>query len=461
MAPGCRATDDTWQWWDMLRRMCAPTAKLAVSLELTADLPEAGLVARWLGEPLKAVVVPTSIFLTNKKGFPVLSKVHQTVVREMFKLDPQYVLSGNPEGPEGFAPYLRYLSHLFETRPPEGPVEKFAAGYEDYLQAPLQPLMDNLESQTYETFEKDPIKYQQYEAAVHAALLDRVPEAERPTALTTVMVVGAGRGPLVQCAFAAAKRAGCRIKMFAIEKNPNAVVTLRARNLSQWEGQCTIVSTDMRVWETAERADIMVSELLGSFGDNELSPECLDGAQKFLASDGISIPADSRSFIAPLSAHKLHTELLGSKDKKHLETPYVVMLRNAHRLGEVQQVFKFVHPNPENDTPAGADNERYARLQFEVPGGGTMHGMVGYFESVLYKDVSISINPATHSPGMFSWFPIYFPLRAPMFIAAGATVELHMWRKTSRTKVWYEWAVTRPDVTPIHNSNGSSYFIGL
>lgn len=38
----------------------------------------------------------------------------------------------------------------------------------------------------------------------------------------------------------------------------------------------------MRHWEAPEQADIMVSELLGSFGDNELSPECLDGAQKFL-----------------------------------------------------------------------------------------------------------------------------------------------------------------------------------
>jgi hypothetical protein len=34
-----------------------------------------------------------------------------------------------------------------------------------------------------------------------------------------------------------------------------------------------------------------VSELLGSFGDNELSPECLDGAQRFLKPDGISIPS--------------------------------------------------------------------------------------------------------------------------------------------------------------------------
>ena len=32
--------------------------------------------------------------------------------------------------------------------------------------------MDHLESATYEVFEMDPIKYQQYEAAVHRALLD-------------------------------------------------------------------------------------------------------------------------------------------------------------------------------------------------------------------------------------------------------------------------------------------------
>jgi hypothetical protein len=46
----------------------------------------------------------------------------------------------------------------------------------------------------------------------------------------------------------------------------------------------------MRSWQAPEAADILVSELLGSFGDNELSPECLDGAQRFLAPDGISIP---------------------------------------------------------------------------------------------------------------------------------------------------------------------------
>lgn len=50
--------------------------------------------------------------------------------------------------------------------------------------------------------------------------------------------------------------------------------------------QVTIVSADMRHWVAPEPADILVSELLGSFGDNELSPECLDGAQRFLAPSG-------------------------------------------------------------------------------------------------------------------------------------------------------------------------------
>jgi hypothetical protein len=39
---------------------------------------------------------------------------------------------------------------------------------------------------------------------------------------------------------------------------------------------------DMRLINVPEKVDVLVSELLGSFGDNELSPECLDGAMRFL-----------------------------------------------------------------------------------------------------------------------------------------------------------------------------------
>lgn len=32
--------------------------------------------------------------------------------------------------------------------------------------------MDNLESQTYEVFEKDPVKYTQYQTAIHEAICE-------------------------------------------------------------------------------------------------------------------------------------------------------------------------------------------------------------------------------------------------------------------------------------------------
>ena len=63
-----------------------------------------------------------------------------------------------------------------------------------FLQAPLQPLKDNLESQTYETFEKDLTKYTQYEQAVYLALQDKKAAGKKDI---LVMVVGAGRGPLI------------------------------------------------------------------------------------------------------------------------------------------------------------------------------------------------------------------------------------------------------------------------
>ena len=50
-------------------------------------------------------------------------------------------------------------------------------------------------------------------------------------------------------------------------------------------------------------------------------------------------------------------------------------------------------------------------------------GFAGYFDATLYGDVHLSIYPPTHTPGMFSWFPIFFPLVQPAHCPAGAAVE--------------------------------------
>ena len=97
-----------------------------------------------------------------------------------------------------------------------------------------------------------------------------------------------------------------------------------------------------------------------------------------------------------------------------------------------------------------------------------IHGLAGYFESVLYGDVTMSISPRSRTPGMFSWFPIFFPLRHPVIVPAAANVQVDFWRMTADGKVWYEWSVmttladgTFLSVTPLHNVGGRSSWIGL
>uniref|UniRef100_A0A3B4B8A7 Protein arginine N-methyltransferase 5 n=1 Tax=Periophthalmus magnuspinnatus TaxID=409849 RepID=A0A3B4B8A7_9GOBI len=444
--------EKTWGWHSF-RTLCDYNKRI----EIGPDMPSDAVIDKWLGEPIKAAILPTSIFLTNKKGFPVLSKAHQRIIFRLFKLEAQFVFTGTSRHTEkDFRSYLQYLEYLNQNRPAPNAYEMFAKGYEDYLQSPLQPLMDNLESQTYEVFEKDPIKYSQYQQqAVYKCLLDRVPDEQKATNVV-LMVLGAGRGPLVNASLRAAKQADRKLRVYAVEKNPNAVV-LENWRFEEWGDQVTVVSCDMREWTAPEKADIIVSELLGSFGDNELSPECLDGAQHFLK-DGVSIPCSYTSFLAPLSSSKLYNEVRGCRERDkhpecHFETPYVVRLHNFHQLADPKPCFTFVHPTT-------MDNNRYQCLRFPVTCNSVLHGFAGYFETTLYKDVTL-IKPDTHSPGMFSWFPILFPLKQPISVCRDEDVTVRFWRCNNGKKVWYEWAVTEPSCSAIHNPAGRSYTIGL
>ncbi|XP_061587228.1 protein arginine N-methyltransferase 5 [Cololabis saira] len=453
--------EKTWHWWNSFRTLCDYNKRMCLAIEIGADIPSDAVVDKWLGEPIKAAIISTNTFLTNKKGFPVLSKAHQRIIFRLFKLEAQFIFTGTSRHTDkDFRCYLQYLEYLSQNRPAPNDYDLFAKGYEDYLQSPLQPLMDNLESQTYEVFEKDPIKYSQYQQAVYKCLLDRVPEEEKDTNVQVLMVLGAGRGPLVNASLRAAKQADRKLRVYAVEKNPNAVVTLENWRFEEWGDQVTVVSCDMREWAAPEKADIIVSELLGSFGDNELSPECLDGAQHFLKEDGVSIPCSYTSFLAPLSSSKLYNEVRGCRERdkdpeSHFETPYVVRLHNFYQLADPKPCFTFTHPTKD------MNNNRYQCLRFTVRCNSVLHGFAGYFETTLYKDVTLSIKPDTHSPGMFSWFPILFPLKQPIPVSRDNDVTVRFWRCNNGKKVWYEWAVTEPSCSAIHNPAGRSYTIGL
>ncbi|KAJ3395356.1 hypothetical protein HDU92_006012 [Lobulomyces angularis] len=483
------SSEQGWETFSFIKSVCEDNVRLSVVLELNSQ-EEA--LKKWFAEPVSLVIVKTSCFLSNNLKYPALKKCHQQFLALFMEVPVRLALSSestNPVGNKGgISAYLDYIWYLYNNLPTLSEQDALCRDYYDFLQAPLQPLMDHLESSTYEVFESCPKKYQLYEEAIYKALMDR--SSDDPNSVTVVMVVGAGRGPLVQNSLNAANRSGRKVKIYALDKNPNAYVVLLEKKKSLWGDSVTVVNSDMRYWVAPEQCDILISELLGSFGDNELSPECLDGAQKFLKSSGISIPCSYTSYLNPISSTKLHQQVstlpqskLSNYVNSSYETGYVVKIHRAVHISKPQKVFTYCHPYREKnfETRLGHENfnlhnNRYEILKFNVDGnsigknGIFMHGMAGYFHATLYKDVFLSTHPDDHSKDMNSWFPIYFPIKTPMYLSANGEVEIHIWRRTDSNKVWYEWCVSSAEKggqslsngpLQLHNGGGRSSWIGL
>lgn len=470
--------DATWELWDVIRSVCDFNVRLSLALDLALPLPSVlGSLAKWTAEPVSYMFLPASAFLANNKGYPVLPKVTQAFLRNSMTHQPTIILSGVSKGQHvkgGETAYSQYVRHLEKTSPAViasqklGTVENYANGYQDFLQAPLQPLMDNLQSATYQTFEQDPVKYANYEEAMFRAFKDWPEEAEGERRI--VCVAGAGRGPLVARCLIALERSKRQADVFCVEKNPSAFVTLQSRQKNEWGARVQLFYGDMRSVELPAKVDVLVSELLGSFGDNELSPECLDGAVRFLKPDGISIPSSYTAHIAPLSSSKLYNEARAASDEKYMETPYVVMLHAVNILsddgqnvppsqissapserqcgGQIQECWEFEHPrrDPVLDSRGlpltNSHNTRSARLRFHIPHAGLLHGLAGYFEAVLYGSVGLSIHPHRKddiSKDMLSWFPIFFPFKDPLYLPSNSELQVSIWRRTNSRQVWYEW----------------------
>ena len=156
-----------------------------------------------------------------------------------------------------------------------------------------------------------------------------------------------------------------------------------------------------------------------------------------LPADGVSIPYDSTSYIAPVSTSKLFNDIRQSvprvprrhkrrrrssltlrpppwlcphtptgslrpgclvlvlcicrlKDDKQQETPFVVKLRSYFSFDTPKPLFRFVHPNRDLAADGSVDNSRYASVRFTAAADGLVHGVAGYFESRLFEELQLS-----------------------------------------------------------------------
>lgn len=91
MSKDTAMTASTWRWWDTVRTLCGYKSNLGILLEIrgSEDMTPESFENRWMGEPVRGILVSTEAFLRNKRQFPVLPRPLQAVVSHVYKLGQQ------------------------------------------------------------------------------------------------------------------------------------------------------------------------------------------------------------------------------------------------------------------------------------------------------------------------------------------------------------------------------------
>ncbi|KAH3671690.1 hypothetical protein OGAPHI_000395 [Ogataea philodendri] len=416
------------------------------------------------------------------------SSLDDSLSHAYITVDNSKIYLGDP----AFLEYLRYLIKSSSANIQLLPIEDFtisnlAAAKLDpselrsikSLQSPLQPLSSNLDNATYKVFEQDTAKYECYERAMISALMDliNIPRfqhvkslpnfgatAFNTSALTLVekesrstvdpdteclkiLIVGPGRGPLIERLFAAIKFLNLdlhKVQITAVEKNPTVMVYLSQRNQDFWNNKVDIINADIRTWQpkTASQSgfNLVVSELLGSFGCNELSPECLYAVESYCdISNCIFIPKEYSSFAAPAISPSIYTKLLEGTDSDRFHKCYVPLCDQYDILSsKYSKLWTFQHPLPNKNT------KRQAHTTLKCHRKGTIHGLLGFFHAELYNGIVISNCPTGSGPtphNLVSWLPYFMPIEQPLQLTDDQELSVFVKRDTTKDRVWYEWSL--------------------
>lgn len=540
----------TWELWNTIRKLCDYNRSLSVSLAVPRIKTPSHVLNRWLCEPVSCLLVSSSIFATNKYHYPVLHKFNQNLIQRFQSLNGNSHANMNGElciilhGMEKYAgtikggegAYLEYINYLLKKGDKMFVFKSMDNNQESHnnnntnnnrntrnshnntnnnhnnnlqivynqsmvdfwsprLMPPLKPHSEQLSNQVYSIFEKDSVKYDSYHTAIQEALKDLLGlnHYDQNSPLV-VLIAGAGRGPLVERTVQIAKSLNIwnKIQLIALEKNAHACLYLQKRNHDFWNNRVKIVKKNMLHWEdTSLKIDLCISELLGSFGCNELAPECLWEIERNHSKPStIFIPQSYASYVAPISSPVLLqnlSQLPNGQESAWImhNVPYCIL------SSRVNEIWSFKHPLKSSHSTADFFSKS-SISEFKVKHRGEMHGIIGFFSARLYHDIILStipddcvlniaspqrenipedtsfqkkidqiqitdplvgvngsrnpsdkVNKSFHTPGLFSWSPIIFPLRQPFSIADDTELSVFMSRNHSLQEelIWYEWSV--------------------
>ena len=377
--------------WSMFARMCGNPINLKVCVSIEKMTNE------WMCTHLFGVVLSEHSFSLSD-GKCVLNENFKNFCREIIQIGCDILLTRDLG-----SNVIQYLNETIESVADKVPFEKFF--------------------------------YSQYQVAMTKVYSLKQTE--------TWAIVTSVKGKLVDLALELGVK-----RILVLGRTQDDVLFLKMRNEHEWS-QHPDVNITVEVVGLAPndtKVGVIVTDLLGIFGDDELLPEILQTCSSILNHDTIVMPSSYGSFVVPSSDQNVWTHFVN--EGKKTKTILTGDLPEASFFSTPAKMFSFSHPN---DTVLYSSK----RCEFIASKPGILYGFCGWFECVLFEDITIESGFPTEDQTQ----PLrgFIPLPFQIDIHQGDSIQFHILRQTDDAYVWHEWCVTSPLATPLQNSRGRTW----
>ncbi|MCH2109737.1 MAG: 50S ribosomal protein L11 methyltransferase [Polyangiaceae bacterium] len=244
-----------------------------------------------------------------------------------------------------------------------------------------------------------------------------------------VIDLGTGMGILALMA----ARAGAR-RVYAIEARDSIHIAQRVAAHNGYGGVIAFLHGNSQATNLPERADVLISETLGSFGFDENTVEHVnDIRERLLKPDARLLPRRLKTWIVPVHSPGAATYQQFWKNIAGFDFS-VAREQSAEVIGVAKvKVDEFIGSPAlltDIDLADGKSPQIGRLLHFIGERDEEVHGLAGWFEAELCDDLILSTHPqapATH------WQQAYLALTEPLPVRAGDKIEVML---KSRPQGW-------------------------
>lgn len=273
----------------------------------------------------------------------------------------------------------------------------------------------------------DEVRVQAFRQAIH--------EVVRPGDVVADLGTGTGVLACFACQAGAAR-------VYAIERDDIIQIAREVAAANGYQDRIIFVQEDADFVTLPERADVVVGDLIGVAGLEELLLPVYESASlRYLKPDGRVVPQAIQIFFAPWEAPGFYETVdFWGRERYGLDfrpcRPVVVNrlystpLDAWGKLAEAQLLWQF--------SLAGArGGPLSATAEFEIQRGGVLHGFAAWFRVNLSPGVGLCSSPFDPPT---TWQQAFFPIEEPIGVHPGDGARLAVTAATSGDTLLWGWS---------------------